>query len=686
MLRKIVNKRTGEVREIDDQQASQFGLPAYGTQPTPQAQPMQPSPMPASPTPQFESGQPAFQSPQTPTRPTFDQIQEKKRKDIYNDMQTTGGKNITEIDAYYKTYDPSPEEVKRKDEQAKVDLKVKEEADKTLKAKDMIKSNAQSVLDVIDNKERYPSEEAYKEALSFAASNYNKQAFTEGGKSLTGSERSILSGGMINLTDQNPNILQRTGGFITGETPAIKSKVAEDDDTLRRKMLIAQGMKPEALGPRSGTEKPKEKNIVENAGQDIKDILNGIFNIPQAIGANYNEVVEQNGGRAPSQFQLAGNFAKNMATGYASNLNDDLGRPLEGGDVVGRAVDNFKEHPVRTVLDVLPIAQGAKALRGGSAVSNVSKAGMVDDVAQGGMRGKAATSVATPIADNVTLSENLMSDALKITKSPSVRGMAKELETFYQKVNPTIDDYVARIDKTIGNQPLEDVVTTIQDKLMQSPAGQARPDLVERFSKTLATSLDDGKVLENNGQLIDNSTNLTKFNETRKLMNRGLDSWIGGGKKIVSDADYISDFRYQTSRALKDLLGEADQSGFIKKAVGLQHSAMEVAPALAKEALKGATDVRGISTLLKRGFEEVINPTKAIIPRAMQGPADEITQQVMRGQAPDVVAPAATPEKVFTNTAAPVFAEPQTSAPGAIVDTPRTMYRDNRYKNWTPRK
>lgn len=105
---------------------------------------------------------------------------------------------------------------------------------------------------------------------------------------------------------------------------------------------------------RVGGEKiaPKQDAISGLAGNAVKDagsMLNNILGLPKSIvEAN---VQRMKAGQGPHDvFSLAGEMGK----GYASELNQVVGEPLKGGNIVGRAASRAYEKPVTTALDILP--------------------------------------------------------------------------------------------------------------------------------------------------------------------------------------------------------------------------------------------------------------------------------------------------------------------------------------------
>ncbi len=127
-------------------------------------------------------------------------------------------------------------------------------------------------------------------------------------------------------------------------------------------------------------------NILQNAPKDAGNIVSGLVDIP-------NQMLN---GQAPNPMDLSNmanpltallhpesmaktvNYVGNGVANYASNLNKDLGQPLQNGDVMNRAGQNLQQRPVSTVMDLLPfLAAGKGAIFKGGDVAG----GAVDTTA-----------------------------------------------------------------------------------------------------------------------------------------------------------------------------------------------------------------------------------------------------------------------------------------------------------------
>lgn len=147
-------------------------------------------------------------------------------------------------------------------------------------------------------------------------------------------------------------------------------------------------VKPFAFSKGGSQQGPSVGGFVGNAGQDTKDLLNGVLGMPRNL---YDQAaaINQQGGQLPDARGNIGQAAANAATqtgalfnatiaqplgGLLNEANQVTGRPFEGGDILGRIGQRAYQKPVTTLLDVLPALQGAKALK---ATGAVGRAGAV---------------------------------------------------------------------------------------------------------------------------------------------------------------------------------------------------------------------------------------------------------------------------------------------------------------------
>jgi hypothetical protein len=132
----------------------------------------------------------------------------------------------------------------------------------------------------------------YKDALNFASSQLAAaRAFSEGGKSLTGTEYSVLSGSMPRIKQpRKQNILER----ITGHVPEPTSEVIDDAETLKNKTLRlmagfgdtqAQNLISKQRPDLNAPQEDKEFSLLGSAlNLTVKPIYDGVKNYLGLLG------------------------------------------------------------------------------------------------------------------------------------------------------------------------------------------------------------------------------------------------------------------------------------------------------------------------------------------------------------------------------------------------------------------
>ena len=263
-----------------------------------------------------------------------------------------------------------------------------EEEQKAKAKKESYGAAATNLLKVLDAGEKGTLKgKAYEDALNFAASKMAESTFETGGKALTEMEQALLQGSRPTIQIKGANIFQKALGVVPPQT----TKVLDDPATLRRKALTAQSyargedINPELLNSIQNVQsKGSDRSLLENAGADTKNILNGILNMPRA-GLEYSqsraEKFKNGQANALMPQSIISDLLFQTGKGVVGEYNQLLGEPLKGGDVVDRIVTRAKEKPVTTALDILSILGAAKKMRGTTAAEGgiTSKAPVVEE-------------------------------------------------------------------------------------------------------------------------------------------------------------------------------------------------------------------------------------------------------------------------------------------------------------------
>lgn len=515
-----------------------------------------------------------------------------------------------------------------------------------------VKDLSKSVLDVINNRQKYASEDEYNSAINLAASQMAaKVGFGIGGKVLSEGEKALLQPQMPNFakskTVQKGSLPERAFGFLTGsavpQTEITQEKLADTPEKLRQKMQLwidqygSDEEKKAYLTPKdSQVQKPSTGTalpsislggLASNAGKDLYDIVNGVLNIPAVAKQGIIDRIKK--GQMIDPQSLAGAAGETMIKGIINEYNQALGEPLKGGDILGRIGQRAYEKPVSTALDVLPFIKlgkagaAGKAVEGAEVATETVKPNVLQNIGKD-IKGRVATGIGVVDPSDVARSEQLMGDALKMTKSFTKRGISKELGEFVPKAGEAIDDWAKVNDAKIGMQPLGEIITPIKERLSQTVVGQANPQLVDLVAQKLEKNLNIGKLPGGIEAGEPFGTTVTKLNQTRKLLNSSIpDKWFES-KPTVSATDNLSHLNWEASKALKDVIGELDDTGKIKQLINQQHVALETKPVLAQMALqKGGISSSWWRTLMN-ALGGVTEPVQVAGSRLLQGKATPI--------------------------------------------------------------
>lgn len=538
---------------------------------------------------------------------------------------------------------------------------------------------AKDVLAVLDQgKTGELTGKQYTDALNASVSQYTAaKAFGEGGKNLTANELAVLSGQLPVIKKKVGNPIEKMQAFLGGYEVPQTGELADTQDTVRNKMIrVINTLDPNAKLPYpKGTEaaagnvagadaQVKEAwnpNIIENA---LNEVSGGIKAAPEIAkmlarmsppGEFARYIAAGPNGANPGKQDLA--TVKAAIGGMVQDLGKTTGISVDNTghvtfDPMGALVHDWN-HPLATLSyltamkEVAGIGKGAKAVEAAGAAGKAGEAATVAGKAGeaiGPVKGRILTSVSSPVADSVSKSEQLMRDVYQITKAPTVRGIAKELEAFVPKTGAQIEKYATNIDKVIGPQPLDELVTSVTGKLGENSVGQTNPALIDTVKKLVENKLQAGQLpggMER-GQI--GATTMSKMNETRKYLNSSISSkWFENGMPLTSTADQLNSLKWEASNAIKDAMIEADKGGYFAKAINLQHSALSTGPVLAKQALTGfnPNNIMGVRGAVIRGAGKIMETPKVLLSRAVAGKGSPITQQIFNGQIPPVAGPAA---------------------------------------------
>lgn len=483
-----------------------------------------------------------------------------------------------------------------------------------------ISDTAKGVLDVLNKRKDYKSDQDYNDALNYAASEYNTRGFAKGGKNLTGTEKTILSGTLINQGEQNANLAQWLTGKVTGYTPPKRGIVADDEQTLRNKMIAAL----QAAGEDPGKYKTQINQaisnakdepsgfggLVSNAAQDAKNIGNNILNLPKEF------IQEQMANPSQLPIATAAGMALRGLPNIVSNLNEDVGRPLEGGDILGRMGQNAYKRPVGTALDVLPLIGAVKGLTAGDEIGAVK--GMAGE-------GGAASNLLPDIGGK--LGGGLRRNVDNIQLPPSVYGAAKEAQVAdtldklgingsaaqkYAQLEPNIAKLGDQIEQQLLKEPKHINVSLIDDDFMKNLDDQLTTKNLNAKSAKKEIS---GYLQDLYGNKLSDTISTYDLFKLKQKINR---DYQGIAKKMergtaLNDREKVVSAARQT---VDDII--ANEHPAIKQATVMQSNLYDAAESLAKSRNK-QTNIRlpfGVRVPLP---DELIQKGEDYVGRKLQG-------------------------------------------------------------------
>ena len=549
---------------------------------------------------------------------------------------------------------------------------------------------AQDLLSVIEQGEQgILTGQQYKDALSQSASSYTaSKAFGEGGKQLTAVELSILSGQIPVIRKKTGTPAEKIQAWLGGYEVPQTGELAPDEtpQRLKNKMIrVINTLDPNAQIPYpTGKEEgeaivpQKEKlniNVVENA---INEVVGFAAAVPDLAKLVYDlslpgQLTHALQGRDVIKEDI--DLFKGLVGGLLEDLSKSTGISYDQEeqrvkfDPAGALVHDWN-HPLGTLAYVATFMKVAKLGTAGKAAKGLETA-KVGEVKFpkvppatpgeiGPIKGRVLTSIAQPVGESVTKSEQLMRDALQITKSNTNRGIAKELEAFVPKTGANIEAYATKLDKIIGGQPLEETVSSVMSKVAENSAAQANPELATKIDQILRGKLPISELPGGTPRGEFFATNLKRMNETRKFLNSSIsNNWFKNGQPVAGIADQLNALKWEASNALKDLMIEADASGgYFQKAINLQHSALSTAPIMSDIALapgKFPMSPWGAAWQTATApVRAITEPIKVNLGRWAAGKPSELGKSIIEGKIPEVpsgVAPnfPATPQAVQFN-------------------------------------
>lgn len=407
------------------------------------------------------------------------------------------------------------------------DLSLTEEEKKKKQVKSEIEANAQALIDVINmGREQKLTGKQYEDALKFTTSRYAASSgFSEGGKTLTGSELGILAGSMPKIRPpRKQNWLEKPFGWM----PAAEGEVLDDEQTLYNKALLALG-RGEELQSQQGqpTMQSNRRDMslggfAENVGRDLGENIQGIVSIPGLL---------MNALRGKVNLPEAG---------------AEVGKGIfnEYKDLVTDPINTTYDRPVSSLLNVLPFLGAAGKLsqagRAGKAAKIADTAGDVAKVAKTASNPtidsilKAAGQAGSRADDASSLSKNIYQSALNISKKGNSFERLKPNETVGQMIKYGIkgntDDIAAATEKVTGQNG---ILSNVVNNAIADVKAPVKLDRVFNYLKEAK----GGRFSALGSDKIDEvSTRLTRIPQGKEIGDIEASKLLDVGRKLEAEA------------------------------------------------------------------------------------------------------------------------------------------------------
>ena len=505
------------------------------------------------------------------------------------------------MNALYPSGGSATDEKKKKVDLEKAELELQKAKDpesteqkKKANLKQEIVNSAQTVVDVIEKGRRGELKgKEYENALKFASSNYAAaRGFQEGGKALTGPELTQLAGSIPRLQQQN--ILEQALGIPPS------GKILDSDEELYQKALMAISSSPDSNMSGQAKKKlsslPENKGffggLLQNAGQDAKDIGNSILGLP----ANLAQSAAQ--GQPVDIFKLLGMAGE----GVISEANQVLGEPFKGGDIIERAGKRAYEKPVTTALDVLPFLKGVKNVRGAKAVQETGAAAKSTGVANENAVQKIGTDMRTNVMNPKVKADpyyaRTVDELAQVQKELGLQGNASQQ---LKQLPAKMDDLNTQMTSAIEGKTVDSQVLTKSVK--------AQLDKVDYLGDEATFTKEAGKL---DARIASAGNNAEKIYSLKSEIAGEMDSVF---KKLNRGEDLTPKQAAKLAywNALKDGLDSVSTD--IRRINSLQHKAFQISPGLVGNQGKGGLYL----PFLGESFGNTVQSGKDVIGRILQG-------------------------------------------------------------------
>lgn len=313
-----------------------------------------------------------------------------------------------------------------------------------------------------------------------------------------------------------------------------------------------------------------------------------------------------------------GEALKSYRTGDVNNMSENVFNGITGQSTIGIFQGAFGENETTKTADiataiVLPIV-GQKLVErviNGKAVQDIDQVQYEKNVRQSlnstakDVRGRVETNLVKLSAkdkNSVAKTEQLIDDAIMVTKAKTVRGMAKEMP----KLSKSAGDYIDfRINDLDGTQSWsgEFIKSEILKKASSTTAGQTSAKQLTKLQEVLDGLIPNGVVYGSD------------LNNARKALNLEVKSnWFANGQPLTSEAEILTSLKWTGSSVLRDTITTTPGYADVGNAISTQHIAKSAEPILSRTALSGTSTggnwLTAFINLFRNTFDAVWTPVK----------------------------------------------------------------------------
>jgi hypothetical protein len=322
----------------------------------------------------------------------------------------------------------------------------------------------------------------------------------------------------------------------------------------------------------------------------------------------------------------AGDAATSFGIGFGMGaIGNPADAPKTASDVMNQGLNNNAlEDSIKSIPGAIKGAPGAikgaidtttgaaGKVPGALMKPFVKGAEKVSDINGEDLYGRLATSLMKvdpgEYASDPQKYEELARNFAKYTTRQDTRESIKELSTMSRNANQYIKDFASKADSTVGKMETASVIEEVKSSLLENPqiAQYAKhyPDVFAGFMKDVENRLDDG-----NG-----GASFSSINTARTWGNGVAKPYYKNGQILAQEtpAQVESLFASGLGKSLKDMLvstvAGTEDGANVAKALDLQHTAIQVLPAVSAKEFSNQTSGRSMGFTPGRVASGILHP------------------------------------------------------------------------------